>query len=49
MTSAWENFLMSNIVERSNGLKLEKILCHNEDFDKRLALHNIIKKCENHS
>ena len=38
-----------NIVERSSGLKPEKIVCHNEDFDKRLVLHNIIKKYENHS
>ena len=38
-----------NIVEQSRGLKPEKIVCHNEDFDKRLILHNIIKKYENHS
>ena len=38
-----------NIVERSSGLKPEKIVCHNEDFDKRMVLHNIIKKYENHS
>ena len=38
-----------NIVERSSGLKLETIVCHNEDFDKRIVLHNIIKKYENHS
>ena len=37
-----------NIVERSNSLKSEKIVCHN-DFDKRIALHKIIKKYENHS
>ena len=37
-----------NIVERSSGLKLEKIVCHNEDFDKKIVLHNI-KKYENHS
>ena len=37
-----------NIVERSSGLKLGKIVCHNEDFDKRIDLHNI-KKYENHS
>ena len=38
-----------NIVECSSGLKPEKIVCHNEDFDKRIVLHNIIKKYENHS
>ena len=38
-----------NIVERSSGLKSGKIVCHNEDFDKRIVLHNIIKKYENHS
>ena len=38
-----------NIVERSSGLKPEEIVCHNEDFDKRIVLHNIIKKYENHS
>ena len=38
-----------NIVERSSGLKPEKIVCHNEDFDKRIVLHNSIKKYENHS
>ena len=38
-----------NIVERSSGLKPEKIVCRNEDFDKRIALHNMIKKYENHS
>ena len=38
-----------NIVERSGGLKPEKIVCYNEEFDKRIALHNIIKKYENHS
>ena len=38
-----------NIVERSSGLKSEKkIVCHNEDFDKRIVLHNFIKKYENH-
>ena len=37
------------IVERSSGLKPEKIVCHNENFDKRIVLHNIIKKYENHS
>ena len=30
-------------------LKSEKIVSHNEDFDKRIVLHNIIKKYENHS
>ena len=38
-----------NIVERSSGSKPEKIICHNEDFDKRIVLHNIIKKYKNHS
>ena len=38
-----------NIVERSSGLKPEKIVCHNEDFDKRIVLHNIIKMYGNHS
>ena len=38
-----------NIVERSSGLKREKRACHNEVFDKRIVLHNIIKKYENHS
>ena len=38
-----------NIVECSSGLKPEKIVCHNEDFDKRIVLHNIIKMYENHS
>ena len=38
-----------NIVERSSGLKPEKIFCYNENFDKRVVLHNIIKKYENHS
>ena len=38
-----------NIVERSIGLKPEKIVCHNEDFGKRIVLHNIIKKYENRS
>ena len=38
-----------NIVERSSNLKPEKIVCHNEDFDKGIVLHNIIKKYENHS
>ena len=37
-----------NIVERSSGLKPEKIVCHNENLDKRVVLHNIIKKYENH-
>ena len=27
-----------NIVEQSSGLKPEKIVCHNEDFDKRVEL-----------
>ena len=38
-----------NIVERSSNLKPEKIVCHNEDFDKGIVLHNIIKNYENHS
>ena len=37
-----------NIVERSIGLKPEKIVCYNEDFEKRIVLHNIIKRYENH-
>ena len=37
-----------NVVEWSSGLKPEKMVCHNEDFDKRIVLHNI-KKYENHS
>ena len=37
-----------NITEWSNGLKPEKIICHNEDFDKKTVLHNIVKKYENH-
>ena len=36
------------IAERSSGLKPEKIVCQNEDFHKRIVLHNIIKKYENH-
>ena len=39
----------TNITKRSSGLKPGKIVCHNEDFDKRVVLHNIIKKNENHS
>ena len=42
-----ENYI--NIKERSSGLKPEKIVCHNEHFDKRIVLHSIIKKYENHS
>ena len=38
-----------NIVERFTGSKPEKIVRHNEEFDKRIVLHNIIKKYENHS
>ena len=38
-----------NIIERSSGLKPEKTVCHNEDFDKKMVLHNIIRKYENHS
>ena len=37
-----------NVVEWSSGLKPEKMVCHNEDFDKRIVLHNV-KKYENHS
>ena len=37
-----------NIVERSSGLKPENIVCHNENLDNRVVLHNIIKKYENH-
>ena len=29
-------------------MKPEKVVCHNEEFDKRIVLHNIIKKYENH-
>ena len=36
-----------NIVERSSELKPEKIVRHNEDFDKRIILNNIIEKYEN--
>ena len=38
-----------NIVEWSSGSKPEKVVCGNEGFDKRIFLHNIIKKYENHS
>ena len=38
-----------NIVERSSGLKPEKIVYHNEGFDKRMVLHNTVKKNENNS
>ena len=38
-----------NIVERSTDLKPKKIVCHNEGFDKRIVLRNIIEKYENHS
>ena len=38
-----------NIVKRSSGLNPEKIVCGYEDFDKRIVLHNIIKKYENYS
>ena len=38
-----------NIIEWSSGLKLEKTVCHDEDFDKKMVLHNIIGKYENHS
>ena len=37
------------IVERSNGFKPEKIVCHSEDLDQRIVLYNIIKQSENHS
>ena len=33
-----------NILERSSGLKPGEIVCHNEDSDKRIVLHNIIIK-----
>ena len=39
----------TNIAKRSSGLKPGKIVCDNEDFDKRVVLHNISKKNENHS
>ena len=38
------NFLSEhyiNIEERSSSLKPEKTVCHKEDFDKRIVLHNI--------
>ena len=38
-----------NIVERSSGLKPEIIVYHNEGFDKRMVLHNTVKKNENNS
>ena len=38
-----------NITEQSSGLKPEKTVCHIEDFDKKMVLHNIIRKYENHS
>ena len=38
-----------NIVERPSGLKPEKTVFHNEGFDKRIILHNIIRNYENHS
>ena len=38
-----------NIKEWSSGLKPEKTVCHNEDFDKKMVLHNILRKYENHS
>ena len=38
----------TSIVERSSGFKPEKIVCHNEEFDKRMVLHNIIKEYEDH-
>ena len=38
-----------NIVERSSGLKPEKIVYHNEGFDKRMVLHNTVKKNEYNS
>ena len=38
-----------NIEERSSGLKPEKTVFHNEGFDKRITLHNIIRNYENHS
>ena len=36
-----------NIVERSSGLKPEKLARHNEYFDKRIVLHNNLYVCEN--
>ena len=38
-----------SIVERSSGFTLKRIVCHNEDFDKKIVLHTIIKKYENYS
>ena len=46
MTSAWDYI---SIVEWSSGLKPQEIVCHNEGFDKRMVLHIITEKCENHS
>ena len=37
------------IVKRSSGLNPEKTVCDYEDFDKRIVLHNIIKKYEHYS
>ena len=45
MTNAWQNILMS-IIELSK--KSEKLVCHKEDFDKKIVLSNI-KNYENHS
>ena len=44
MTSVWKNFLMSIVLTLKNSA-----VCHNEDFDKRVVLHYITKKYENHS
>ena len=46
MTSAWDYI---SIVEWSSGLKPQETVCHNEGFDKRMVLHIITEKCENHS
>ena len=41
-----ENYI--SIAEQSSGFRPENIVRHNEDFDKKIILHNIIKKYENH-
>ena len=51
MTSAWQTFLMKVILTLQNGpmaWNQKKIVCHNEDFDKKTVLYNIIEKYENH-
>ena len=41
-----ENYI--SIAEQSSGFRPENVVRHNEDFDKKIILHNIIKKYENH-